>query len=265
MKILINLILFICCFSIYGQTTDSIPVYEYEIRYNLGRALVKKGYVFEYQSFVRFNSTKTEFIENFNRLSTDKKSGNPQINLVWAGDGSENHYTDLKNSIHHSSYVLPLEVVATSEILVEQNWKLTGKTKIVNNIDCVEVVADFRGRTYIAYIDIKRPINFGPWKFKGLPGLVIKLADTDNKLSWVLTNISYKSIKEIEDFVIKQNEYFNSLKNLSLREYVDLHDNVQNGGSLAESKLPRDYKKVKTYNKFQRKGFELKFEWETED
>lgn len=39
----------------------------------------------------------------------------------------------------------------------------------------------FRGRSYVAWFTMDIPIENGPWKFAGLPGLILKVYD-DKKL-----------------------------------------------------------------------------------
>jgi GLPGLI family protein len=249
----------------YGQINDSIPLFEYEINYNLGRALVKKGYVFEYNDNVHWNTSKTEFLENVDELTTDDITGMPKINLYTGGNGSENNVSYLNKNKHFSTYSLGNEVIKTEELLLKQDWIFTGKNKKVNGRDCSEMTSTFRGRNYIAYIDISVPINFGPWKFNNFPGLPILIHDTDNKLIWTLIKITNDSKNDVLEFIEQQKSYLNSLKNLSLREYVKLYDETEDGHSIILSKMSRDFKKAPGQKKKKRGGLELKFEWETED
>lgn len=46
---------------------------------------------------------------------------------------------------------------------------------------CVKATAKFRGRTYEAWFASDIPIFNGPWKFGGLPGLILSLTDSKNE------------------------------------------------------------------------------------
>ena len=43
---------------------------------------------------------------------------------------------------------------------------------------CQKATLNFRGRDYVACFTTDVPISDGPWKFTGLPGLILKIEDT---------------------------------------------------------------------------------------
>lgn len=58
------------------------------------------------------------------------------------------------------------------------NWKLTNEKKKIMDHLCQKATCKFRGRTYIAWFTTEIPLNNGPWKFNGLPGLIMEVYDT---------------------------------------------------------------------------------------
>jgi len=56
-----------------------------------------------------------------------------------------------------------------------ENWH----TATVAGYLCRKAVCSFRGRVIEAWFSPDIPINNGPWKFGGLPGLILKLYDID--------------------------------------------------------------------------------------
>ena len=60
----------------------------------------------------------------------------------------------------------------------EFNWNLEADTMDVMGHTCYKATTSWRGRDWIAwYCDI--PVSACPWKFNGLPGLILRLEDTD--------------------------------------------------------------------------------------
>lgn len=55
------------------------------------------------------------------------------------------------------------------------------KDTLIVGYKCKEAQTYFRGRHYRAWYTLEIPINDGPYKFKGLPGLIIKLEDKDRE------------------------------------------------------------------------------------
>lgn len=70
-------------------------------------------------------------------------------------------------------------------------WTITKEEKNFNNILCKKATADFRGRKYTAWFTEKYPISAGPWKFHGLPGLILYIQDNTGSYKWQLVNIAY--------------------------------------------------------------------------
>ncbi|WP_312902533.1 GLPGLI family protein [Chryseobacterium taichungense] len=58
-----------------------------------------------------------------------------------------------------------------------KNWKLIDETKAINTIPCKKAEVRFKGRNWIAWYAPEIPLPYGPMKFGGLPGLIIKITD----------------------------------------------------------------------------------------
>lgn len=58
-----------------------------------------------------------------------------------------------------------------------KNWKLIDETKIINTINCKKAEVTFKGRHWIAWYSPEIPFPYGPMKFSGLPGLIVKITD----------------------------------------------------------------------------------------
>ncbi len=71
------------------------------------------------------------------------------------------------------------------------NWKIEANsdTSIVG-YKCTKATTQYAGRDYIAWFTMDIPINDGPYKFQGLPGLIIKIYDTQNQHNFELTGFT---------------------------------------------------------------------------
>ncbi len=65
------------------------------------------------------------------------------------------------------------------------------------NYQCHKAETTFRGRSYTAWFTIDIPINEGPWKLYGLPGLILKLEDNDLLFSYEAVGLMHNSDKLI--------------------------------------------------------------------
>ncbi|MDX1902611.1 MAG: GLPGLI family protein, partial [Thermonemataceae bacterium] len=90
--------------------------------------------------------------------------------------------------------------------LYQMKWKITKNTKNILGKKCSEAKLSFRGRNYTAYYSQDFGVSEGPWKFFGLPGLILEVKSDDGEYTWIaieikknpkekLKNISYTNAK----------------------------------------------------------------------
>ena len=73
------------------------------------------------------------------------------------------------------------------------NWQITTETDTIHNYVCQKAICDFGGRTWEAWFTSELPFSDGPYKFCGLPGLILNIADTENHYSWKFLSIERPS------------------------------------------------------------------------
>lgn len=92
--------------------------------------------------------------------------------------------------------------VAESIVL---DWEILADTATILNYHCMKAVTQFRGRRYYAWFTIDIPINDGPSKFHGLPGMIMKIEDSDNV--FCMTAIG---LEKIDSPILKVNDILNN-------------------------------------------------------
>ena len=83
-----------------------------------------------------------------------------------------------------------MEQYIVEEPLENIEWTLVeDSVKNVLGYDCIMATADYHGRKWTAWFTPEIPLQAGPWKLAGLPGLILE-ADADNGVySFVATGI----------------------------------------------------------------------------
>ncbi len=71
------------------------------------------------------------------------------------------------------------------------NWSFENETKKIGKFMCKKANCLFSGRKYTAWFTPEIPIKDGPWKFHGLPGLIIEIEDEKREYMFNLTKIVY--------------------------------------------------------------------------
>lgn len=76
-----------------------------------------------------------------------------------------------------------------NESFGELEWKMVpDSTATVLDYECFMATADYHGRRWTAWFAPEIPVQDGPWKLRGLPGLILK-AVADNGASFTATGI----------------------------------------------------------------------------
>ncbi len=65
-------------------------------------------------------------------------------------------------------------------------WKISNEKHKIGAYNAQKAIADFGGRKWIAWFTTEIPFPDGPYKFYGLPGLIVKVGDEAGNYSWEL-------------------------------------------------------------------------------
>lgn len=119
------------------------------------------------------------------------------------------------NKMEYEAEAIFSSVTVQEELSLFQ-WELTKNTDTVLGYVCGEATANFRGRDYMAYFTTDIPFKAAPWKFHGLPGVMLKVFSKDGYLNAEAMSLEIKPLSEpIEN-------PFEKDKPLSMDEYLDL-------------------------------------------
>ncbi|WP_143884931.1 GLPGLI family protein [Chryseobacterium binzhouense] len=83
-------------------------------------------------------------------------------------------------------------------------WKLTNETKASGNYQLQKATTDFGGRNWTAWFNKDINLSEGPYKFRGLPGMIFELYDDKDQFKFSLVK-SYQLAKTYETRNIIEN------------------------------------------------------------
>lgn len=171
-------------------------------------------FVYEYKMKPDINK-KDSIITDYMNLDTDGKRSYFYNSAKYERDSTyavSKSYKDLllaKSYDQNLSYVVEknyskrtadlYDKFKTVNLLIPDHeipkWKIEKEFQKINNINCQKATADFKGRIWEAWFSKDYPVSDGPYKFSGLPGLVVSLKDSEN--DHVFNLIQIKKIKGI--------------------------------------------------------------------
>ena len=86
-----------------------------------------------------------------------------------------------------------IKTAAYPDTLTTLNWTLSDEESTVAGYRCKQATTHFSGRDYTAWYAMDIPISDGPYKFYGLPGLILSIYDADKEHVFTATEVRKKS------------------------------------------------------------------------
>jgi GLPGLI family protein len=88
------------------------------------------------------------------------------------------------------------------------NWELIDSTRKILGYNCLMAKTAFRGRNFTVFYTRDIPVADGPWKFNGLPGLILYAFSNDGSERYIFECVSVE--KRDEDLNSKFSVYLKS-------------------------------------------------------
>ncbi len=80
------------------------------------------------------------------------------------------------------------------------NWQISTDTKQIAGYNCQQATGEYRGRTYTVWFTPDIPLQNGPWKLTGLPGLILEARDAKNEVSFVASSVTKGEEGQLTDY-----------------------------------------------------------------
>ncbi|WKS95335.1 GLPGLI family protein [Riemerella columbina] len=90
----------------------------------------------------------------------------------------------ITDEIRYEDMILNKKFVYTEKVKLD--WKVQPETTTIENYPVQKATVDFGGRSWSAWFTTELPFADGPYKFQGLPGLIVKLEDSQHHYQWLL-------------------------------------------------------------------------------
>ncbi|HMP29895.1 MAG TPA: GLPGLI family protein [Saprospiraceae bacterium] len=89
----------------------------------------------------------------------------------------------IENYIRYRDFSIPMYYSCPIEI---PKWEITNENDTINGLFVIKAFTSYGGRNYTAWFSPTIPINEGPYVFRNLPGLAVKVHDDENNFTFLL-------------------------------------------------------------------------------
>lgn len=251
-----NFLFIVLIFYSFIASGQNVKV-EYSVN-NFNKKYIGSLHINKINSYYNIKSAKVFNSDTVRQLSENTYLIRPRtVNLP-----EKKIYTNNFSSIYHIVIIQPnKEVIIAKDSVPEINWEIHSKNKKnILGYECEKAIANYRGSFIEAYFTTEIPLPFGPYKFKGLPGLILEvnsLTDKD-KYMWIAEKIEFLKSTNLEELLFDKSIYDVDVKSLEslIRKF---ENNLNQNNKRADSSMPRG---TTVDTKVERNSIEKVYEWE---
>jgi len=196
------------------------------------------------------------YLDKITQMKLVAKNGQEDEEATVATVGGKSDGYFYKDNDH---LIFTQDLLKTSFLIEDKlpkiEWQLTSEKKEFENLVCYKATTQFRGRNWTVWYCPDIPIIYGPWKFYGLPGLIVEAKEETHRFSFKLKNYVLKTNNPPPSIDLK------NFRKVSMKQMAEntqeAFNNMMHILSSAE-----DGEEVMVIHNSKRSGIESQYEWE---
>lgn len=254
-KITTIVLLFALNYSLYSQSKVVQVQYE-SVKGNITNT--ETLLTFNNKAIFIIDSLLIENKENANIIEEDEYNNRITISQKRIKLDATKYYIAKDDAIIYFTQSFKGKAVLVKDSIPEYLWKISSKeTKKIGDFLCKKASTNFRGSEIVAWYTEEISIPFGPWKFKGLPGLILELYNVNDNTNhiWKVKKVKFLDNKIID---LEKND---KLPVISYEKIIiDMENEIREQMSRMQTRVPQGVTVSKSV--LNRTGIEKTFEWE---
>lgn len=177
---------FLFCQQVASQDTLGTSTHRFQYACKYKRDSLKKGY-YNDLFFLDWGDNTSRFYSRIEYLKDSTMTA-----MLAAGENIAVIQEALRVYGYGKKYVIvktPEEIVFSDRLITSRfyykepapdfQWSLKQDTCSILGYPCQKAVCQYGGRVWTAWFTTHIPISDGPYKFSGLPGLILRISDED--------------------------------------------------------------------------------------
>lgn len=124
-------------------------------------------------------------------------------------------------------------LICEQQIKEFRDWVVTDEIDTIFDYPCRKAKVSYAGRNYSAWFTPDIPVSDGPWKFQGLPGLILQVEDDEKMIQYMAIGLQqYEDAKIVKDNVKYENCSLKDFNNFLRKEKGRNAASFHSGGQL---------------------------------
>lgn len=256
-SIIIAIIVLFAIFDISAKKTKEHPRAEIKVGYTYHETFVRgsDGIVKRDIPFIllankeqsKFYNTKTEFMDSLESTPQGRAVSN-QLLKDAIKRYSETNDESAMNSVVYQTFLYIFRSATDNQMIVydkagsiefgyyteplgEIQWEISDSTKNVLGYDCVMATANYHGRDWTVWFTPDIPLQEGPWKLTGLPGLILEASESTGQHSFEATGLETSNQEIVPIYPHRQYDKMTRIGMLRQLRYFRDHHNAIDGAA----------------------------------
>ena len=196
-KILIIFISFVAVFSLFAQKAQLKVGYDYHYFDPRGIEKHDDFILLAGKDCSKFYNDHSQWLDSI-RCTKEGEQWYVQQGLVMMGELMQKSREEREAILNSSPLGRPVDIYVVrdkdkfnvwdmvyheyrkyTEPIEDREWTIVDdSTKIILGYDCIKATANYHGRDWTVWFTPEVPMNTGPWKLLGLPGLILEAVDS---------------------------------------------------------------------------------------
>lgn len=152
----------------------------YEVVYNLEQVAKNINLTTNIKTYLKGDSTNSIYVEDFRNAFQESSISFMNIPI----ENNPTYYKNLlQNAVTYSDHIR-FKFFNILDDNLEFNWNIESETKEILGYNCQKATLHFRGRDFTVFFTVSIAISNGPYKFSGLPGLILEVISDDSVASF---------------------------------------------------------------------------------
>lgn len=129
--------------------------------------------------YSRWREFRGQIRDSLRALGADRYEVLGALEGVPAGQESYMIYSNYpkKGKLTYTDYIL--KSLYYEEDIEEPKWTMLQKDTVLLGYKCLSAKCEYKGRSWSVYFAPDIPVSLGPWKLRGLPGLILLAIDKE--------------------------------------------------------------------------------------
>lgn len=227
----------------FGQQKEGVITYEQVIKIDTDRfppemrSMIPSERKSDKELLFNENESIYRSVKNQEDINEEVSAGNDRIRFRMRGADENESYTNVKTgeAIEKNEFFGRVFLIEDEKSEIE--WKITSEMKMVGQYQCMKATYMRDTIPVAAWFTPQIPVSLGPGRYRGLPGMILRVEVNDGQQTITATNLDLRALTAEEAIEVPSKgkkvtrEEFREIMKEKMEEMREMNGGRGSGGS----------------------------------